>query len=144
MKMSYLAFWTRMDDESEAQAYDASFEEIRAMDEAGWDTVWSGGVPLRTMVPSILLLAAAIAARTHRIKIGTAVHLPGLKAPSEEFTTKVKEGGSPINRRGGNAEKFGWVFDHFSPANPLQTAEQIAMLDQLSNCLLYTSDAADE
>lgn len=133
MKMSYLAFWTRMDDESEAQAYDASFEEIRAMDEAGWDTVWSGGVPLRTMVPSILLLAAAIAARTHRIKIGTAVHLPGLKAPSEEFTTKVKEGGSPINRRGGNAEKFGWVFDHFSPANPLQTAEQIAMLDQLSN-----------
>jgi alkanesulfonate monooxygenase SsuD/methylene tetrahydromethanopterin reductase-like flavin-dependent oxidoreductase (luciferase family) len=133
MKISYLAFWTTNDGESHAQAYDASFEEIRVLDEAGWDTVWSGGVPLRTMVPDTLLLAAAIAARTSRIKIGTAVHLPGLKAPGEEFTTDVKAGGSPINRRGGNAEKFGWVFDHFTQANPLQTAEQIAMLDQLSN-----------
>ena len=108
-------------------------KRIRVLDEAGWDTVWSGGVPLRTLVPDTLLLAAAIAARTSRIKIGTAVHLPGLKAPGEEFTTEVKAGGSPINRRGGNARKFGWVFDNFSPANPLQTAEQIAMLDQLSN-----------
>ena len=132
MKISYLEFWTTKPGESHTQAYDASFEEIRALDEGGWDTVWSGGVPLRTMVPDTLLLAAAIAARTSRIKIGTAVHLPGLKAPGEEFTTEVKAGGSPINRRGGNARKFGWVFDNFSPANPLQTAEQIAMLDQLS------------
>ena len=133
MKISYLAFWITKPGESQAQAYDASFDEIRALDEAGWETVWSGGVPLRTMVPNTLLLAAAIAARTSRIKIGTAVHLPGLKAPGEEFTTEIEAGGSPINRRGGNAEKFGWVFDHFTPANPLQTAEQIAMLDQLSN-----------
>ena len=85
------------------------------------------------LVPDTLLLAAAIATRTSRIKIGTAVHLPGLKAPGEEFTTDIKEGGSPINRRGGNARKFGWVFDNFTPANPLQTAEKIAMLDQLSH-----------
>ena len=52
MKISYLAFWTTYRGESQAQAYDASFEEIRALDEAGWDTVWSGGVPLRTMVAS--------------------------------------------------------------------------------------------
>ena len=133
MKISYLQFWITNPGESHAQAYDASFEEIRALDEAGWDTVWSGGVPLRTMVPDTLLLAAAIAAHTNRIKIGTAVHLPGLKAPGEEFTTDVEAGGSAINRRRGNARKFGWVFDNFSPANPLQTAEQIAMLDQLSH-----------
>ena len=133
MKISYLQFWVSMQGESHTQTYDASFEEIRALDEAGWDTVWSGGVPLRTMVPDTLLLAASIAARTTRIKIGTAVHLPGLKAPGEGFTTDIKEGGSPINRRGGNARKFGWVFDNFTPANPLQTAEQIAMLDQLSH-----------
>ena len=90
-------------------------------------------MPLRTIVPDTLLLAASIAARTTRIKIGTAVHLPGLKAPGEGFTTDIKEGGSPINRRGGNARKFSWVFDNFTPANPLQTAEQIAMLDQLSH-----------
>ena len=133
MKISYLQFWVTMQGESHTQTYDASLEEIRVLDESGWDTVWSGGVPLRTLVPDTLLLAAAIAARTSRIKIGTAVHLPGLKAPGEEFTTDVKAGGSPINRRGGNARKFGWVFDNFTPANPLQTAEQIAMLDQLSN-----------
>ena len=133
MKISYLQFWVSMQGESHTQTYDASFEEIRALDESGWDTVWSGGVPLRTMVPDTLLLAAAIAARTSRIKIGTAVHLPGLKARGEEFTTDIKEGGSPINRRGGNARKFGWVFDNFTPANPLQTAEQISMLDQLSH-----------
>ena len=133
MKISYLAFWITNPGESEADVYDGSFDEIRMLDEAGWDTVWSGGVPLRTMVPNTLLLAAAIAACTKRIKIGTAVHLPGLKFDGEMFTTDVSDGGSDINRRGGNAEKFGWTFDHFTPANPLQTAEQIAMLDQISH-----------
>ena len=32
MKISYLAFWTTVHGESHAQTYDASFEEIRALD----------------------------------------------------------------------------------------------------------------
>ena len=98
MKISYLTFWSAKSGESQAEAYDANFEEVRIVDEMGWDTVWAGGVPLGSMVPHTLMLAAAIAARTSQIKIGTAVHLPGLKAAEEEFTTEVKAGGSFLHK----------------------------------------------
>ncbi len=133
MRISYLNFWTAKGEESQAEAYHANLEEVISLDNTGWDTVWAGGVPIMGMIPDCLLLSAAIATRTNQIKIGTAVHLPGLKAPDEEFTSEVKEGGSSINRRGATLDRFGWVFNNFTPANPLQTAEQIAMLDQLSD-----------
>ena len=133
MRISYLSFWTAKDDESQAEAYDANLKEILSLDGMGWDSVWLGGVPLMGMLPDPLLLCAAIAARTEEIKIGTAVHLPGLKTASSELTADIKEGGSTINRRGTTLDRFAWAFNHYTPANPLQTAEQIAMLDQLSN-----------
>ena len=85
------------------------------------------------MDPHPLVLASAIAGRTSRIKIGTAVHLPGLKAPGERFTAVVPQGAATIDRRGSSLEKRRYIFEHMLPADPIQTAEQIAMVDNLSD-----------
>ena len=78
-------------------------------------------------------MASAIAGRTRRIKIATAVHLPHLRAPGEKFTADVPEGASTIDRRGSGGERYRYVLEHLLPADPIQVAEQIAMIDQVSD-----------
>ena len=133
MDIGLLTFWAAKPGESQGECFAASFKEIVCADEMGWDTVWTGGVPLGGNVPHPLLMACAIAGRTRRIKIGTAVHLPHLRAPGETFTTDVPQGASTIDRRGAGGERYRYVFAHLPPADPIQIAEQIAMIDQISD-----------
>ncbi|MXY57529.1 MAG: LLM class flavin-dependent oxidoreductase [Gammaproteobacteria bacterium] len=133
MDVGLLTFCAAKPGESQEECYAATFNEIVCADEMGWDTVWTGGVPLRGNVSHPLFMAAAIAGRTRRIKIGTAVHLPHLRTPGERFTTDVPEGASRIDRRGPAGEAYRYVFEHMPPADPIQVAEQIAMIDQVSN-----------
>ena len=133
MNFGFLSFWTAKLNESQAEGAVANYKEIEALDELGWDSVWVGGVPLGSNVSHPLVLASAIAARTSRVKIGTAVHLPGLKAPGEEYEKEVAKGGSTIERRGPSFDRYKYVFDYMSSADPLQTAEQIGMVDYLSD-----------
>ncbi|MYA18176.1 MAG: LLM class flavin-dependent oxidoreductase [Gammaproteobacteria bacterium] len=132
MDIGLLTFCAAKPGESQEECYAATFNEIVCADETGWDAVWTGGVPLRGNVSHPLLMAAAIAGRTRRIRIGTAVHLPHLRAPGERFTTDVPGGASTIDRRGPAGEAYRYVLEHMLPADPLQIAEQIAMIDQVS------------
>ena len=132
MDIGLLTFCAAKPGESQEECYAATFNEIVCADEMGWDTVWTGGVPLRGNVSHPLLMAAAIAGRTRRIRIGTAVHLPHLRTPDEQFTTDVPAGASRIDRRGPAGEAYRYVFEQMPPADPIQVAEQIAMIDQVS------------
>lgn len=132
MDIGLLTFCAAKPGESQEECYAATFKEIVCADATGWDAVWTGGVPLRGNVSHPLLMAAAIAGRTRRIRIGTAVHLPHLRAPGERFTTDVPDGASTIDRRGPAGEAYRYVLEHMLPADPLQIAEQIAMIDQVS------------
>ena len=131
MDIGFLTFWGAKAGESLAEGYARDLNKIVAADEMGWDTVWAGGTPLGGSNP--LLMSCGVAARTRRIRIGTAVHLPHLRAPDEEFTTDVPEGASKIDRRGQSADRFRYVLEHLPPADPIQVAEQIAIVDQVSD-----------
>ena len=131
MDIGYLTFWGAKPDESITEGYAANLKEVAAADEIGMDSVWVGGVPLGGIQP--LQIAPAIGAVTRRIRIGTAVHLPHLRAPGEKFETEVVEGGSRIDRRGQAGDRYRYVFENLPQANPIQVAEQIAIIDQVSN-----------
>ena len=133
MDISLISFWSAKPGESQEETFAANFSEVSAVDEMGWDAVWIGGTALGGVNPQPFALVSAIAARTSRIKIGTAVHLPGLKAPGERFVTEVAPGASIIGRSGPSAERRRWTFENLMPADPIQTAEQIAMVDQVSD-----------
>ena len=132
MDISLISFWSAMPGESQGECFAANFNEVNAADEMGWDGVWIGGVPLGGMDSQPLVLCSAIAAGTSRIKIGTAVHLPGLKAPGERFVAEVPEGASTIDR-GASTERRRYLFENVLPADPIQTAEQVAMIDNMSD-----------
>jgi hypothetical protein len=71
----------------EAAAYAQNWKEVQAVEEMGWDSIWLGGSHFSTqgsMDPQPLLLSAAIASRTQRIKIGTSIHRPILKQPGDQ------------------------------------------------------------
>jgi alkanesulfonate monooxygenase SsuD/methylene tetrahydromethanopterin reductase-like flavin-dependent oxidoreductase (luciferase family) len=85
-------FWsTRASSQPEAFAH--SFAEIAAAEEWGLDAVWLAEIhmnPTRALVTAPLIVASAIAARTRRIKIGTAVQILPLGHPlrlAEETAT---------------------------------------------------------
>jgi alkanesulfonate monooxygenase SsuD/methylene tetrahydromethanopterin reductase-like flavin-dependent oxidoreductase (luciferase family) len=85
-------FWsTRAASQPEAFAH--SFAEIAAAEEWGLDAVWLAEIhmnPTRALVTAPLIVASAIAARTRRIKIGTAVQILPLGHPlrlAEETAT---------------------------------------------------------
>ena len=106
----------------EEEAYAANFREVDAVGQMGWDYLWlSGGhfVSHVCMDPQVFVLAAAIACRTRKIKIGTSIHRPALKAPGE------------IIAEGALASES-YSFDNLQPEDPIQVAEQVAMVDQLS------------
>ena len=88
----------------------------------GWDYIWLGGGHFSkqaSMDPQVLLLAAVIAGRTSRIKIGSSVHRPVLKQPGETASARAL----PHER---------YAFDNLQLEDPLQVAEQVAIVDQVS------------
>jgi alkanesulfonate monooxygenase SsuD/methylene tetrahydromethanopterin reductase-like flavin-dependent oxidoreductase (luciferase family) len=78
---------------SQAQAFAQSFAQIEAAENWGLDVVWLAEIhmnPTRSLLSAPLTVASAIAARTHRIKIGTAVQILPLGHPlrlAEETAT---------------------------------------------------------
>jgi alkanesulfonate monooxygenase SsuD/methylene tetrahydromethanopterin reductase-like flavin-dependent oxidoreductase (luciferase family) len=80
-------------DTSEAEAFSQSFALVDAAEEWGLDAMWLAELhfaPDRSVLASPLILAAAIAQRTRRMKIGTAVQVLPLCHPlrlAEEAAT---------------------------------------------------------
>jgi alkanesulfonate monooxygenase SsuD/methylene tetrahydromethanopterin reductase-like flavin-dependent oxidoreductase (luciferase family) len=78
---------------SEEQAFATSFEQVDAAERWGLDAMWLAEIhiaPERSVLSAPLTLAAAIAARTKRMKIGTAVQVLPLCHPlrlAEEVAT---------------------------------------------------------
>jgi len=78
---------------SQAEAFAQSFTQIEAAENWGLDVVWLAEIhmnPTRSLLSAPLTVASAIAARTHRIKIGTAVQILPLGHPlrlAEETAT---------------------------------------------------------
>jgi len=78
---------------SQQEAFRNSFAQIAAAEEWGLDVVWLAEIhmnPTRSLLSAPLTVAAAIAARTSRIKIGTAVQILPLGHPlrlAEETAT---------------------------------------------------------
>ena len=106
----------------EEAAYAQNWQEVQAVEEMGWDYIWLGGGHFSTqgsMDPQPLMLSAAIASRTQRIKIGTSIHRPILKQPGEKASPRAL----PHER---------YAFDHLVLEDPLQVAEQVSIVDQLS------------
>jgi alkanesulfonate monooxygenase SsuD/methylene tetrahydromethanopterin reductase-like flavin-dependent oxidoreductase (luciferase family) len=78
---------------SQTEAFARSFEQIEAAERWGLDIVWLAEIhmnPTRCLLSAPLTAAGAVAARTHRIKIGTAVQILPLGHPlrlAEETAT---------------------------------------------------------
>jgi alkanesulfonate monooxygenase SsuD/methylene tetrahydromethanopterin reductase-like flavin-dependent oxidoreductase (luciferase family) len=78
---------------SQAEAFAQSFAQIEAAEQWGLDIVWLAEIhmnPTRSLLSAPLTVASAIAARTRRIKIGTAVQILPLGHPlrlAEETAT---------------------------------------------------------
>ena len=88
----------------------------------GWDYIWLGGghfAKQASMDPQVLMLAAAIASRTRKIKIGSSVHRLTLRVPGET----VAEAALASER---------YSFDNLQLEDPIQVAEQVAIVDQVS------------
>ncbi len=69
---------------SEATAFEESMAQMRAAEEVGFDAVWLGELHFqkdRSVLASPLVVAAAIAACTRRVKIGIAVQVLPLSHP---------------------------------------------------------------
>ena len=60
---------------------DLMFSMAQKVEEAGLDSVWVGDSLLYNPRPEALTVLAAVAARTHRIRLGTAALVAGLRHP---------------------------------------------------------------
>ena len=78
---------------SETDAFDEIFAHAQAAERYGFDAIWLAEVhfsPMRSVLAAPLVIASALAARTTRLKIGTAVHVLPLSNPlrtAEEAAT---------------------------------------------------------
>jgi alkanesulfonate monooxygenase SsuD/methylene tetrahydromethanopterin reductase-like flavin-dependent oxidoreductase (luciferase family) len=85
-------FWST-EAQSQAQAFGDSFAQIEAAERWGLDVVWLAEIhmnPTRSLLSAPLTVASAVAARTRRIKLGTAVQILPLGHPlrlAEETAT---------------------------------------------------------
>src|SRR5271156_6004972 len=79
--------------QSETQAFDESFEQVDAAERWGLDVMWLAelhAAPTRSVLSAPLNVATAVATRTKRMKIGTAVQVLPLCHPlrvAEEAAT---------------------------------------------------------
>jgi len=106
----------------ESEAYVKNFEQVDFIESAGWDYIWLGGGHFSTqasMDPQVLMLAAVIAARTKNIRIGSSIHRPLMKLTGEELSERAL----PHER---------YAFDNLMLDDPFQTAEQVSIIDQVS------------
>jgi len=106
----------------EKEAYAKNFEEIDAIESGGWDYLWLGGGHFSTqgsMDPQCLMLAGILAERTKNIRIGTSIHRPVMKLAGEELRPTAL----PHER---------YAFDNLMLDDPFQTAEQVSIVDQVS------------
>ena len=106
----------------EKEAYATNFREIDLIESGGWDYIWLGGGHFSTqgsMDPQCLMLAGILAERTNNIRIGTSIHRPLMKLPGEELRATAL----PHER---------YAFDNLMLDDPFQTAEQVAIVDQVS------------
>jgi alkanesulfonate monooxygenase SsuD/methylene tetrahydromethanopterin reductase-like flavin-dependent oxidoreductase (luciferase family) len=106
----------------ESEAYVKNFEQVDFIESAGWDYIWLGGGHFSTqasMDPQVLMLAAVIAARTKNIRIGSSIHRPLMKLAGEELSERAL----PHER---------YAFDNLMLDDPFQTAEQVSIVDQVS------------
>ena len=89
---SFMEFHTR-EGNGQEDAFQESFDHVALAEELGLDTVWLAEThfnPNRSVLSAPLVLAAAIAGRTKKIKIGTAVQILPLGNPlriAEEVAT---------------------------------------------------------
>ena len=106
----------------EEDAYLKNYEEIDAVEEMGWDYIWLGGGHFSkqaSMDPQVLMLAAVIAERTKHIKIGSSIHRPVMRQEGETLSAAALP-----------HERYG--FDNLLMEDPIQTAEQVSIVDQVS------------
>lgn len=111
----------------ESEAYDKNFEQVDMIESAGWDYIWLGGSHFSTqasMDPQVLMLCAVMAARTKNLKIGSSIHRPLMKLPGEQLSERA----FPHER---------YAFDNLTLDDPFQTAEQVAIIDQVSKGRFY-------
>ena len=78
---------------SETDAFDEAFAHAEAAEQYGFDAIWLAELhfsPSRSVLAAPMVIAAALAARTRRLKIGSAVHVLPLSNPlrtAEEAAT---------------------------------------------------------
>ena len=97
----------------EEEAYARNWVEVEAVEEMGWDYIWLGGGHFSkqaSMDPQVLMLAAVIAARTSKIKIGSSIHRPVMRLAGETVSQRAL----PHER---------YAFDNLMLEDPLQVAE---------------------
>jgi alkanesulfonate monooxygenase SsuD/methylene tetrahydromethanopterin reductase-like flavin-dependent oxidoreductase (luciferase family) len=89
---SFMEFHRRLD-ATQAEAFNESFDHVEQVERLGLDAVWlaeSHFNPQRSVLSSPIVIATAIAARTKRLKVGTAVQVLPLTNPlrmAEEAAT---------------------------------------------------------
>ena len=89
----YHEFHRQVPGQSDADAFAQGFEQVEASDEWGLDVFWLAEIhqqARRSVLSAPMNVAGQIAARTKRIKIGTAVHVLPLAHPlrlAEETAT---------------------------------------------------------
>jgi alkanesulfonate monooxygenase SsuD/methylene tetrahydromethanopterin reductase-like flavin-dependent oxidoreductase (luciferase family) len=82
------------------EAFHEAFSQVDAAEAWGVHGIWLGEIhfnPIRSVISSPLVMASAIAARTRRLRVGTAVHILPLSNPlriAEEVATldQISEG----------------------------------------------------
>ena len=84
MKFGLFTEFSRAPDISEARAFDEAMAEVRAAEALGYDGVWLAEIHFqrdRSVLASPLVIGAAIAAVTQRLRIGIAVQVLPLSHP---------------------------------------------------------------
>src|SRR5213080_5012160 len=93
----YHEFHRQVEGQSDADAFEQGFEQVEAADRWGLDVFWLAEIhqqARRSVLSAPMNVAGQIAARTKRIKIGTAVHVLPLNHPlrlAEETATIDQE-----------------------------------------------------